>query len=657
MCPEDVVLSCTGDTAVFANGMPQLELTCCPIGAPEGSSECTTVSAELAWSWTDVASGSCPVTVTRTFTATLSAGDLDTVVVCTQLLQWGDTTAPEITCPPDVELSCGDPIDPANVGAAIGVDDCGTVVMTYADFPLTEGAAAVEGTLRIWTATDGCGNTAVCEQTIAVPDATPPVITLACPPDTALSFVGDCTLEAPFGMYGEASAEVTDGQDANPVVEVTFSDVALAPCAGEVIVTRTWLVTATDECGNTAEATCEQTLTFTDAEPPVFASTCGIADGDQLAVCCAADGTIALPAPCLVTVSDNCGATVEYEETAQGYAPVPGAQQACAAIQPVAFENGLTCEGDTTHALRLFCFPGSDEQVAYFTAMGAGEVQYFDETTWSLTWTVMALDNPNAGFDLTATFTDGLDWAAWNAREIPSGFKGDCAELAQAQTWMYYLLSEGTLTGWGEYTGSTFALAHQPESKFYGTQLGEGANQHNAQYGFGSTLTYTGTFVENGTEIASGIECCGDLHGELECCLPFTLTRTYTATDCAGNTAEFSYQVVSTGDPCPEVEESTAERTTEWPQGRSGGISLTGLSPNPSDDNVSLRFTVEAPMEVAAAILSLSGQVMQQLGTRASEPGAEQTLDFQVGTLPAGLYQLRLSSPEAQAMRSLLVVH
>jgi len=72
---------------------------------------------------------------------------------------------------------------------------------------------------------------------------------------------------------------------------------------------------------------------------------------------------------------------------------------------------------------------------------------------------------------------------------------------------------------------------------------------------------------------------------------------------------------------------------------------------------VSLRFTVEAPMEVAAAILSLSGQVMQQLGTRASEPGAEQTLDFQVGTLPAGLYQLRLSSPEAQAMRSLLVVH
>ena len=46
--------------------------------------------------------------------------------------------------------------------------------------------------------------------------------------------------------------------------------------------------------------------------------------------------------------------------------------------------------------------------------------------------------------------------------------------MAQAQTWMYYLLSEGTLTGWGEYTGSTFALAHQPESKFYGTQLGEG---------------------------------------------------------------------------------------------------------------------------------------------------------------------------------------
>ena len=82
------------------------------------------------------------------------------------------------------------------------------------------------------------------------------------------------------------------------------------------------------------------------------------------------------------------------------------------------------------------------------------------------------------GFDITAHFSEGLDWAGWNNRGIPSGFKGACADLSQAQNWMYYILDQGTLTGGGEYAGSALTLSHQPESEFYGTQVGEGGIPH-----------------------------------------------------------------------------------------------------------------------------------------------------------------------------------
>ena len=659
-CPDAVTIGClvAADTSVLSLGLPQVTYTCCSTEVASGLLVCDTVVPTLSWTWSDITFGSCPVTVVRTFTAQWSHADFDTTLSCTQTLLLSDTAAPVITCPPDAELGCGDAPDPDSTGWATATDACGTVVVTYSDAALELSQENAEGILRVWTATDACGNSASCEQAIALPDFTAPTIELVCPPDTQLTFDGGCNDPLELQLYGEATAAATDALDPNPTVEVAFEDEVSSPCNGQTVVERTWTATATDACGNSVMATCLQTITVTDSEAPVFVNTCGLANGEVIEVCCSSDGTATLPPPCLVTVADNCGATVVYSETAtSGYAPVPGAQQACAAQQPEPFENGRTCEGDTAHALRLFCFPGSDEQVAYFTGMGVGEVQVFDDATWSLTWSVMALDNPNAGFDITAHFSEGLDWAGWNNRGIPSGFKGACADLSQAQNWMYYILDQGTLTGWGEYAGSALTLSHQPESKFYGTQVGEGANQHNADYGFGSTLTYSGDVVDNGVIVATDIQCCGDLHGEIECCLPFTVTRTYTATDCAGNTATFSYQLQSSGDPCPELEGGTADRTEALPQGRSGHIQMTGLSPNPAAGDVVLRFAVEEPLRVHATVLDMAGQKVRDLGTTDAHPDAECVVSFDVSNIPAGLYQLHLTSAGEKATQILLVAH
>jgi hypothetical protein len=655
-CPVDTLLGCGSDTAAATLGFPEVAIVCCPAGSPIGSSECTTVLPEAVWTWSDSESGQCPVTIMRMFSATISAEGLDTVITCSQAISVVDTTAPAVTCPPDVNLACGDSMAPEFTGVATATDGCGTVVVAYSDFTLTE-ASGEEGISRFWTATDACGNVASCLQTITVPDATPPILEWSCPSDTTLEFTGDCEAPELLPLFGEPEVVASDGVDPEPWVQVDYTDLTSAECAGEITITRTWEISASDACGNVVSASCAQTIVYVDAESPVFTNVCGLTEGEQIELCCAPDGTTDIPVPCLVLASDNCGVDVTFSESYSSHAPEPGAQQACAAMEPIAFENGLTCEGDTTHVLRLFCFPGTDDQVAYFTAVNLGNIQFLDDATWTLSWSLQALRNPNAGFNLAVTFSDGLDWAGWNARGVPSGFKGECADLGQAQTWMYYLLTEGTLTGTGEYEGSTFNLSHQPESTFYGTQLGEGANQHNAQYGFGSTLTYSGTFVENGVTVASDIHCCGDLHGEIECCMPFTITRTYTATDCAGNATEFSYQVTSDGQPCPEAEGAVAEGTEPLPEGRTGAITLTGMSPNPAGGDVSLRFAVDEDMDVEASLLNLSGQVVQLLGGWSSEAGQEYTIEFHVGDVPAGLYQLRLASSRDQAVQSLLVVH
>lgn len=399
-CPADTVLGCAGDPAVSELGWPVLEVTCCAFCPADSTEECTSELSPASWVWTDQQTGNCPTTITRTFSASIAVNGIDTALSCSQTIVLVDTVAPTLQCPPDLALECGDPLDPAFTGFASADDDCSTVVVAYTDFTLTSGAAGAEGISRFWTATDACGNTASCLQTITVPDATPPSLSLECPSDTTLPFIGECTAPTEPGMWGEPTVLVTDDVDAAPVVALTFEDLMVGGCAGVIVMQRVWSVTATDACDNQAVASCTQTITWMDEEPPVFANTCGLESGTQLEVCCSADGTIDIPTPCLVTASDNCGVTVDFAETYSSYAPMPGAQQACAAMEPVAYANGLTCEGDTTHVLRLFCFPGTDEQAAYFTAMGDGNIQYFDAATWTLSWTLRALDNPEAGFVL-----------------------------------------------------------------------------------------------------------------------------------------------------------------------------------------------------------------------------------------------------------------
>ncbi len=124
---------------------------------------------------------SCPQEkiIKRTWTATDACTN---VATCVQTITVRDTTPPVLTCPPDLTVECGQSCDPSAAGQPTVMDACDPQVgTTYSDTE-TPGQCPQERVItRTWTATDDCGNSSICAQTITVADTTPPVV--VCPPD------------------------------------------------------------------------------------------------------------------------------------------------------------------------------------------------------------------------------------------------------------------------------------------------------------------------------------------------------------------------------------------------------------------------------------------------------------------------------------------
>jgi len=201
----------------------------------------------------DVATGTCPIVVTRTWTFTDACGHQ---VTCNQTINVNDTTIPTIACPGNVTIACNASTLPANTGTATGGDNC-TVspAVTYTDVTVAGPLCPQEYTItRTWRVTDACGNTNTCNQTITLDDNSPPLIT--CPADVTIACNAN-TLPANTG-----TPITSDNCDATPTL--TYVDVTIAPPRpNEYDIIRTW--TATDDCGNSSS--CTQNIAVLDFSP------------------------------------------------------------------------------------------------------------------------------------------------------------------------------------------------------------------------------------------------------------------------------------------------------------------------------------------------------------------------------------------------------
>ncbi|HUU45584.1 MAG TPA: T9SS type A sorting domain-containing protein, partial [Acidobacteriota bacterium] len=239
-CPADITIQCNASTDPANTGSATATDVCNPA---------------LVIIWVDTPDmsgcGGYTGTITRTWTATDPCGNYS--ASCDQIITVIDTQDPVVTCPADVTIQCDESTDPANTGSATATDICDPApAITYADTPDMSACGGYTGTItRTWTATDDCGNSASCDQIITVIDTQDPVIT--CPADIAVACNGSTHPD------DTGYPTVTDQCDQAP--QISYADTQ----NGSTI-TRVW--TAEDACGNSAS--CSQTITAGDTEPPVI---------------------------------------------------------------------------------------------------------------------------------------------------------------------------------------------------------------------------------------------------------------------------------------------------------------------------------------------------------------------------------------------------
>ena len=219
ICPANVTVSCASQV---------------PAANPASVTVTATCGGQVNITSTDVISNQICVnhfTITRTYMATDVCGNM---VTCAQTITVFDQIPPTINCPSGVSVTCASQVPPASINAVTTSDNCvGAVVVTFLGDVISNQICANRFTItRAYLATDACGNTASCAQTITVFDGTVP--TISCPANVSVT----CASQVPPG----STTAVTTSDNCGGAVVVTFSDVISNQiCANRFTITRTYL--------------------------------------------------------------------------------------------------------------------------------------------------------------------------------------------------------------------------------------------------------------------------------------------------------------------------------------------------------------------------------------------------------------------------------
>ncbi len=265
--PADTILTC-GEELVIAETF-----------ATDNCSNQSDIILSVEDQWIDY---SCGSTLQRIYTASDACGNSTSIV---QEITIIDNVPPTfVAVPEEITLGCGADYvleDP------IAIDECSEVTITEEQYLL---GGCGNSYVRIFTATDGCGNWTTVEQVVNIIDESAPEFIDT--PQTIELNCGDAVPaadEVAFDFCGEVTMSHTD------------VEAGLFGCGYQIL--RTY--TATDECGNSSEFV--QIIQFTDNEGPEF-----IAAPEDITLSCGEE----IPSAELPQAIDSCSDLVEvtYED-------------------------------------------------------------------------------------------------------------------------------------------------------------------------------------------------------------------------------------------------------------------------------------------------------------------------------------------------------
>ena len=234
---------------------------------------CDAVDVEFMEEQVDVVCDNA-YTIVRTWTVSDCSGNSTEHV---QSIEVVDTTAPVFEAHEEFTMaSCGDltdATDPTQVPLT-ATDNCGTITYTIDALMFSGGCPGTW--MRQWTATDACGNSTSTLQFVTMYDEVAPVFTSTPDAEVVLEAAADCNTDTSPEVTGMPTVEDNCGPNVDLTLAYEDSE-AIEACFGSYTFTRTW--TATDFCGN--ESVFVQTISVEDTTGPAFT----VAPEDQVNQC------------------------------------------------------------------------------------------------------------------------------------------------------------------------------------------------------------------------------------------------------------------------------------------------------------------------------------------------------------------------------------
>ncbi|TPV31557.1 hypothetical protein FJ651_15335, partial [Paucihalobacter ruber] len=451
----------------------------------------------VTFTYIDVQTGTCPITITRTFTIT---DECDATATAEQIFTIQDTTAPVApAAPADFSVECIDDVPaPGDLTAA---DNCaGDITVTGVDSADNSDPCQIIIT-RTWTFTDDCDNTSSVSQTITVADTTAPVAPAA-PADFSVECIDDVPAPGDLTATDNCAGDIT-------VTGVDSADNS-DPC--QIIITRTW--TFTDDCDNTSSVS--QTITVADTTAPV--ATAAPAD---FSVECIDD----VPAPGDLTAADNCAGdiTVTGVDSADNSDP-------CQIIITRTWTFTDDCD-NTSSVSQIITVADTTAPVAP-AAPADFSVECIDDVP--APGDLTAADN--CAGDITVTGVDSAD-------------NSDPCQIIITRTWTFTDDCDNTSS-----VSQTITVADTTAPEFEGNLPADILVECDA-VPTASILTATDNCSDNVNVAFSEVRTDGD------CPSNYTLTRTWTATDDCDNTTTYTQIVTVQDTTAPTITTVAADQT------------------------------------------------------------------------------------------------
>ncbi|MFZ6051459.1 HYR-like domain-containing protein [Halocola ammonii] len=184
--------------------------------------------------------------------------------------------------------------------------------------------------------------------------------------------------------------------------------------------------------------------------------------------------------------------------------------------------------GESERAIWLTDLPNGIHEDFMFDENG-GSFETFPNGTAHLSGTVVNMEDPDYAFEMSVWFKNRMNWEEWS--DLGRGWKGNPDIVGNLyQTWDYFIMdpdSANELIGINALDGSYISLTHRPSNYHYGLQIGEAANDKNAEPGMSVWFDYSGQVdgeyiighgdanLEGGCENLPVLDCVDDV--SIEC--------------------------------------------------------------------------------------------------------------------------------------------